>query len=111
MLAELYDGDLRKLADASGDDADRTGELLQEIPGIGPVGAQIFLREAQQVWPWLRPYVHDKVADAARSLDLPYSRRGIAGLVGGSDLARLSAALVRVSLSDELRAEITGAAA
>ncbi len=34
---------------------DRIKELLQEFRRIGPVGAEIFCREAQGVWPELRP--------------------------------------------------------
>ena len=48
-VMEDYDGDLRKLPQKAGRDADKARELLQEFPGIGPVGAEIFCREAQAV--------------------------------------------------------------
>jgi hypothetical protein len=73
--------------------------------GIGPTGADVFLREVQVVWPWVRPHFDDKALAAARELDLPTAPSDLAALAPRSN-AQLAAALVRVSLDDELRDEV-----
>ena len=51
LLNDRWGGDLRRLRkDADGDVAELR-RLLREFPGVGPSGADIFLREAQRVWP------------------------------------------------------------
>jgi hypothetical protein len=52
---EVYKGDLRRLASAAEHDPTRLRTLLTEFPRIDPTGAEIFCREVQAVWPWLRP--------------------------------------------------------
>lgn len=102
LLLERYRGDLRRLRD-EGDPE----ELLRQFPGIGPTGAAIFLREAQQVWPQVAPYFDEKARKGAERLDLPTSPDDLAGLAGGrQDLPRLAAALVRVSLDKNLAREV-----
>jgi hypothetical protein len=81
--------------------------LLKEFKGIGDTGADIFLREAQDVWTWARPYFDDKAVASARELGLPADPRQLAALAPRSS-ARLAAALIRVSLDDELRQQVTG---
>jgi endonuclease III len=102
LILDRYRGDLRRLAKESKHDRDRAAELLQEVPGIGPVGADIFLREAQAVWQWLRPFADRRVAEGARRLGLPTDPADLARLVDGDNLARLAAGLVRVSLDQKL---------
>jgi hypothetical protein len=51
LLLTRWHGDLRRLRDEAGRDPQRIHQLLQDFKGIGPVGATIFLREAQVVWP------------------------------------------------------------
>ncbi|MFC5908885.1 endonuclease, partial [Streptacidiphilus monticola] len=69
---------------------------LREHPRIGPVGAAIFCREAQGVWPGLRPYFDEATLRTARQLGLPATVDGLADRVGRpGDLPRLAAALVR----------------
>ena len=110
LLLDEYGGDLRKIRGSAADVRRR----LRELPRLGPVGADIFCREAQQVWPELRPYLDRKTLDGARRIGLPADAKALAGLVGGTDLATLSAALVRVSLdrklADQVRAGGTEAA-
>ena len=108
LVIDRYRGDLRRLADAAGDDVGRTEELLQEVPGIGPSGAAIFLREVQRVWPWARPYVDDRVLDGARRAGLPASRAGLRRALARShvDVAAASAALVRIALDDRAAADL-----
>src|SRR5687767_4540786 len=71
LLLDKYDGDLRKLREAASRNVKREHELLQEFSGIGPVGADIFLREVQIVWDEAFPYADKKVLRAAGSLGLP----------------------------------------
>lgn len=108
LAQDKYNGDLRRLAIEAGRDTEKARELLQEFPGIGPTGADIFCREAQAIWPWLRPYIDDQVKRGAERLGLPADPGELAGKVPDKDLARFSAALVRVAhdkkLADHLKA-------
>ncbi|MEU9040735.1 MULTISPECIES: endonuclease [unclassified Kitasatospora] len=99
LLLDRWHGDLRRLREEAGGEPERIGELLREFPRIGPVGAGIFRREAQAVWPSLRPYFDERVLEEARTLGLPASPAGLAQLVEAKDLARLAAALTRASLA------------
>lgn len=98
MLGEKWHGDLRELRREAGGDVDKLRALLQEHPRIGPVGADIFCREAQQVWPELRPYCDSVGLDQAAALGLPHTAGGLAHRAGTRNIARLAAALVRVRL-------------
>ncbi|MEU8922143.1 endonuclease [Kitasatospora sp. NPDC048545] len=100
LLLDRWRGDLRRLREEADGEPERIGGLLREFPRIGPVGAGIFRREAQAVWPSLRPYFDERVLARARALGLPGSPAGLAGLVGAEDLARLAAALTRAGPAD-----------
>lgn len=106
MVLERYGGDLRKLRGAHA-----TTARLQEIPGIGPVGAEIFLREVQAVWPEYAPHIDVKVRQGAERVGLPRSPEALAGLVAREDVPRLTAGLVRVSLDQKLANEVRERAA
>ncbi|MFJ3921551.1 endonuclease [Streptomyces sp. NPDC090022] len=99
LLLDRYGGDLRRLRAAAGGDPDRVRELLREVPRIGPVGAGIFCREVQGLWPELRPAFDARACDGAAGLGLPRTPRGLARLVDDAELPRLAAALVRVELA------------
>jgi hypothetical protein len=101
-VMEDYGGDLRKLPQKVGRDAAKAREMLQEFPGIGPVGAEIFCREAQAVWPWLRPCFDSLALKGADRLGLPTDPERLAQLVGDRELARLASALVRVAKDKKL---------
>jgi len=108
LLASKWHGDLRRLRDEAADDAAGITALLTEFPGLGPTGAGIFLREAQEVWPGVAPYVDAKVTSGAHRIRLPADRESLAKLLADSgEPARLAAALVRVSLSQRAASEIT----
>ncbi|MFE3829932.1 endonuclease [Streptomyces sp. NPDC059092] len=114
FVRERYGGDLRRLREEAAGDPGRMRDLLQELPGIGPAGADIFLREVQGVWPELEPYLDGKAAQGARRLGLPTSAGELAKLVTAPELAVFAAALVRAALDrsvvDDVRKR-TGAAA
>ncbi len=108
LLSSKWRGDLRRLRDESGGDAHAIASRLTEFPGVGPVGASIFLREVQEVWPAVAPYVDAKVTSGAYRVRLPGDRESLARLLAASGQpARLAAALVRVSLSPRAASEIT----
>lgn len=108
LVVERWSGDLRRLRREADGDAGRAAELLTEFPRLGPVGADIFLREVQQVWPEFRPHLDGKALDGARATGLPAEAHALAALVDGDDVARFSAALVRANLDDGVAEEVTG---
>ncbi|WP_267289202.1 endonuclease [Mycobacterium hackensackense] len=105
-VQQRYRGDLRRLADEAAGDVAAAAHALQEFDGIGPVGADIFLREVQNVWPWVRPYFDDRALAGAHELGLPEDPEALLDLSGGHP-AQLAAALVRVSLDHHLREHVT----
>lgn len=100
-----YGGDLRELAAAGKTDVAAVKRLLKQFKGIGDTGADIFLREVQDVWTWARPYFDRRAIEAARRIGLPADPRALSALAPGNT-AKLAAALVRVSLDDDMRAEL-----
>ncbi len=98
LVLDRYGGDLRRLATEADGDVGRAAGLVQQVKGIGPTGAGVFLREVQQVWPWLRPYLDERACAGAGRVGLPEDRNRLAGMVAPDDLARFAAGLVRVSL-------------
>ncbi len=107
LLLDRWRGDLRKLRDDAGGDPNQIRELLTEFKGMGPVGADIYLREVQAVWPEVAPYVDGRVTQGAEKVGLPPSARDLAGLVDSPrDLARLSSALVHVSRGSRAAEEV-----
>ena len=76
----------------------RYDESTATALGDGLVGADIFCREARLVWPELRPFFDRASLEQAERLGLPHTPGGLANRVAPDDLARLSAALVRVRL-------------
>jgi hypothetical protein len=107
VVRDEYAGDLRNLAENCKEDRDAAVVALQRFKGIGQTGADIFMREVQAVWPWVRPYFDVRAIDAARDLGLPTRPQQLAELAPRST-ARLAAALVRVSLNPELRDRVAG---
>lgn len=110
VVVDRWGGDLRNLRDEADRDPARERELLQELKGIGPVGVDVFFREAQVAWDELRPFADRRALQAAGDLGLPDDAAGLARLaerVADGDVALLVAALVRCALArdaDELRA-------
>jgi endonuclease III len=108
QLIRDWRGDLRRLRDSADGQAGEVADLLTGFPGIGPAGASIFLREVQGTWPSVAPYVDAKMIEGARRVGLPASRDELAAVLAASKQpARMSAALVRVSLSHRAAGEVT----
>lgn len=106
LLIERWHGDLRRLRDEVQGEPERVAGLLQEFTGIGPTGANIFLREVQQVWPTVRPALDPLVRKGAQIAGLPERDEELAGLVAGEDLSRLAAALVRLARDPDLLGDV-----
>lgn len=102
LCLQRWGGDLRRMHRAADGDVARLRALLDEFPGIGPTGADIFLREVQAIWRDLRPYVDRRVTAGARRLHLPASPDQLTRLARKDDFPRLASALVRVSLDQKL---------
>ncbi|MET9089991.1 endonuclease [Streptomyces sp. NPDC004237] len=109
-LLEQYGGDLRKLREAAGGDIEECKRLLRELPGIGPAGADIFLREAQGVWPEVAPYFDAKALQGAERIGLPKSPGAIARLVSENEYPALAAGLVRSALDKRVADDVTARA-
>ncbi|MFF7824131.1 endonuclease [Streptomyces rochei] len=105
LLNERWGGDLRRLREEADGEVGEAGEvrrLLQEFPGIGPTGADIFLREVQRVWPDVAPWLDRKALQGAERLGLPKDPDRLVRLAGRTDPAVLAAALVRASVDEEV---------
>jgi endonuclease III len=98
LATERYGGDLRRIRERADGDIGELRRELREFPGVGPAGADIFLREAQRVWPEIAPYLDDKALEGARRLGLPDTPAQLLRLADDPDPALLAAALVRVAL-------------
>ncbi len=110
LLTERWGGDLRRLREEADGDVSQLRQLLQEMPGIGPTGADIFLRETQGVWPEAAPYIDAKALDGARRLSLPAEPDRLVKFAGNTEPAVLAAALVRAALDKKVVEEVVGKA-
>src|SRR3954470_14074520 len=108
LVHREYRDDLRRLRDRADGDPAAIRKLLTGFPRLGPVGADIFCREAQAVWPALRPALDGKALDGAKAVGLAADADALAGLVAGDELAALASGLVRVALDDDLAEEVRG---
>ena len=107
-VLDRWDGDLRTMRRAADGDFPTLKGFLTEMPRLGPVGADIFTREVQLVWPEFRPHLDAKALDGARTLGLPDDPAALADLVPGEKLASLAAALVRAGRDSEVADEVRG---
>ncbi|MDQ0994376.1 endonuclease [Streptomyces sp. V3I7] len=105
LLLERYGGDLRRLRE----EPDPRKALL-DVPGIGPTGADIFLRSVQGVWPEFAPHIDRKAQEGAERLGLPTSPDRLSELVDDHDLPLLADGLVHAALDKPLADEVLAAA-
>lgn len=105
-VSDEFSGDVREIAQRSRHDIGAAKRILKQFNGIGDTGADIFLREVQDVWTWVRPYFDKRAIAGAKKLGLPANPTELGRLAPRSN-ARLAAALVRASLDDEVRRRVT----
>ncbi|KAA0940120.1 MULTISPECIES: endonuclease [Streptomyces] len=98
LLLERWGGDPRRMREAADGDTDELRRLLRELPGLGPAGVDIFLREVQRVWPEVGPRLDAKALEGAARLGLPEEPGRLLELAGDTEPAVLAAALVRAAL-------------
>lgn len=110
LLITKYNGDLRELREEAGRNAKREHKLLQQFSGIGPVGADIFLREVQLLWNENYPYADARVLESARRMKLATSAQALSNLVPRKDFTRLVAALIRTKLAKDYNEVLKAAA-
>lgn len=106
-VRDEFGADLREVARRSDGDSAQAARILKKFKGIGDTGADIFLREVQDVWPWVRPHFDDRALAAAKKLGLPTDPVKLSALAPRTN-ARLAAALVRASLDGDVRHQLTG---
>jgi endonuclease III len=106
-VRDEYSGDLREIARRSQRDVGEAKRMLKKFKGIGDTGADIYLREVQDVWTWVRPYFDDRASGTAKQLGLAAQPATLGALAPRAN-ARLAAALVRASLDENLRARMAG---
>jgi endonuclease III len=105
LVVDEYSGDLREIARRSDDNIGAAKRMLKKFKGIGDTGADIYLREVQDVWPWVRPYFDKRAVRAAKALGLPGDSTKLGALAPRAN-ARLAAALVRASLDGDVRRQV-----
>jgi endonuclease III len=110
MCQRRWGGDVRQLRERTAGNVDRMRRYLTEFPGIGPTGADIFLREVQAVWPEVAPYFDRRALAGAAKLSLPTSPEALARLVDADHVAALASALVRVNLDHRVEEDVRSAA-
>jgi len=99
-LLDEYQGDLRKFRDQAGHDVNEEQKRLQQLKEIGKVGADIFLREVQCIWPEVYPHADAHVTKTAKKTGLPDNATALSRLVDREDFPRLVAGLIRVELAN-----------
>ncbi|WIM88994.1 endonuclease [Candidatus Mycobacterium wuenschmannii] len=104
-VVDEYSGDLREIPRRGCEDVASAKRMLKQFKGIGDTGADIYLREVQDVWTWVRPYFDQRATRTAKSLSLPGDPAELGALAPRSN-ARLAAALVRASLDDDVRQQV-----
>jgi hypothetical protein len=90
--------DQRGNKDADSAAREKSGNCFRSSGGSGPVGAEIFCRELQGLWPELRPAFDRRTLEGAARSRLPCDPERLAALVKPQELPRLAAALVRATL-------------
>lgn len=102
LLLDRHGGDLRELRQTAGGDANELRAGLMGHKGVGGVGADVFIREVQRVWPEFEPFVDGRTLQTARELGLPDTAAGLRSAVGDVEtFTRLVAALVRSRLAGD----------
>lgn len=95
LVRDRWDDDLRLVRDRCDGPAE-VAEELQAVPRLGPVGAGIFVREVQAVWPDLGPHLDERARRAATAAGLSADARRLTDHVPDGRLVALAATLARL---------------
>jgi endonuclease III len=106
-VVDDYSGDLREIPRRTSNNVAAAKQMLKQLKGIGDTGVDIFLREVQDVWTWVRPHFDKRATRTAKALGLPSDPEKLGALAPRAN-ARLAAALVRTSLDDDVRRRVVG---
>lgn len=98
LVLDEWGGDLRGMREEADGDEAALKRLLRQVPGLGPTGADIFLREVQDVWTEYGPRFDAKVLQGAERLGLPRDASALLRLAGDEKPGVAAAALVRAAL-------------
>ncbi|MET7363718.1 endonuclease [Streptomyces sp. NPDC005562] len=109
LVIDAWHGDLRRVRDEADGDVAAVKRLLRRVPGLGPTGVDIFLREVQDVWPEYRPHLDAKVLQGAERLGLPRDASALLRLTDERPSV-VAAALVRAALDEKIAEECLEAA-
>lgn len=96
QVMEEYGGDLRRLRPPGPEERDTLRSAIAGFPRIGPTGADIFVREIQELWP-VGPFFDQRALKGARTLGLPTDPERLAELAPKGKVAHLAAALVKAA--------------
>jgi endonuclease III len=100
LLMDRYGGDVSGIRSEAQHDPHRERTLLQQFPGIGPVGSAIFAREVQVVWHEVVPFADGKALAVAGRLGLGEDVGSLVQLADDpGEFTLLVAALVRCGLA------------
>lgn len=102
LVLDVWKGDLRRLRAEADGDGEVVRAELRRVQGIGPAGADIFVREVQDLWPETGFWAGAKGLQGAERLGLPTSPGTLAEVARGRDRAAFAAALVRAALDREV---------
>lgn len=102
LVLDEWGGDLRRMRERADGDAEALKRQLRQVPGLGPTGADIFLREVQDVWTEYAPRFDAKVLQGAERLGLPQDTSALLRLAGDEKPGVTAAALVRAALDSKL---------
>lgn len=102
LVLDEWGGDLRRMRERADGDAGALKRQLRQVPGLGPTGADIFLREVQDVWTEYAPRFDAKVLQGAERLGLPQDTSALLRLAGDEKPGVTAAALIRAALDRKL---------
>ena len=96
-----YHGDLRNLREQAERKSSAIRQLLKNFKGMGNVAVDIFMREAQMVWPELYPFADQKARQAAKKLGLKSTPESLREYVPERHFNELLSALIRMDLNSD----------
>ncbi len=98
-VGERYAGDLHRLHDDCS--IEGVTRRLTDVPGIGELGCDIYLKEVQHIWKTAFPYADEDALNAAQQIGLPGHAERLANGRSREDFVRLVSALTKAALEND----------